>query len=262
MTNPPRNAGRALWLYGRHAVLAALRNPDRAVLRLRTIREDDEAAADARRRGVPCETVGRRALDRLLGAGAVHQGLALEVRALAPPGPEAVARRRLLLLDRVSDMRNVGAILRSAEAFGADAVLMPSAGAPTESGALAKAAAGALERVPMIAVPNLARSMERLKRTRGFWFVALADDAADTLADTDLRAPTGLVLGAEGAGVRRIVRRACDHEARIPMAGDVGSLNVAVAAGIALYELDRRAGGAAEERRPPRPGRAGGLRGS
>ena len=242
MTNPVQSSGRALWLYGRHAVLAALRNPDRTILRLRAVRGDGEAVAAAGRRDVPCETVDRRTLDRLLGTGAVHQGLALEVRALAPPGPEAVARRRLLLLDRVSDMRNVGAILRSAEAFGADAVLMPSAGAPKESGALAKAAAGALERVPMIAVPNLARAMERLKRVRGFWFVALADDGAGTLAELDLRAPTGLVLGAEGAGLRRIVRKACDHEARIPTAGGTGSLNVAVAAGIALYELDRRQG--------------------
>ena len=149
--------------------------------RSRTVRrllqtEAGDAAAAARRRGIPVETVERRLLDRRFGTGAVHQGIALQCDPLPPPDLEALAAppgpARLLLLDRVSDPRNVGAVLRSAEAFGARAVILPAAGAPAESAALAKAAAGALERVPLARVVNLARMLERLKAA-GYWFVAL-----------------------------------------------------------------------------------------
>ena len=238
-SKPP--AGGELWLHGRHAVAAALANRSRTVHRLLQTEAGDAAAA-ARRRGIPVETVERRLLDRRFGTGAVHQGIALQCDPLPPPDLEALAvppgPARLLLLDRVSDPRNVGAVLRSAEAFGARAVILPAAGAPAESAALAKAAAGALERVPLARVVNLARTLERLKAA-GYWFVAL-DGTADLALDRlDLADRVGLVLGAEGAGIRRLVRRACDFEAAIPMsAGD--SLNVAVAAGIALYEAHRQ----------------------
>ena len=237
---PP--AGGELWLHGRHAVAAALANRSRTVRRLLQTEAGDAAAA-ARRRGVPVETVERRLLDRRFGTGAVHQGIALQCDPLPPPDLEAIAAEpgpaRLLLLDRVTDPRNVGAVLRSAEAFGVRAVILPAAGAPAESAALAKAAAGALERVPLARVVNLARTLERLKAT-GYWFVAL-DGTADLALDRlDLAGRVGLVLGAEGAGIRRLVRRACDFEAAIPMSGGADSLNVAVAAGIALYEAHRQ----------------------
>ena len=246
---PP--AGGELWLHGRHAVAAALANRSRTVRRLLQTEAGDAAAA-ARRRGIPVETVERRLLDRRFGTGAVHQGIALQCDPLPPPDLEAIAAEpgpaRLLLLDRVSDPRNVGAVLRSAEAFGVRAVILPAAGAPAESAALAKAAAGALERVPLARVVNLARTLERLKAA-GYWFVAL-DGTADLALDRlDLAGRVGLVLGAEGAGIRRLVRRACDFEAAIPMSGGADSLNVAVAAGIALYEAHRQTymGGEAAE---------------
>ena len=237
---PP--AGGELWLHGRHAVAAALANRSRTVRRLLQTEAGDAAAA-ARRRGIPVETVERRLLDRRFGTGAVHQGIALQCDPLPPPDLEAIAAEpgpaRLLLLDRVTDPRNVGAVLRSAEAFGVRAVILPAAGAPAESAALAKAAAGALERVPLARVVNLARTLERLKAA-GYWFVAL-DGTADLALDRlDLAGRVGLVLGAEGAGIRRLVRRACDFEAAIPMSGGADSLNVAVAAGIALYEAHRQ----------------------
>ncbi len=236
-----RSAPDALWLYGRHAVLAALANEARLVRRL-LVAADGEAGAAARRRGVPVEEVERRELDRRFGAGAAHQGLALHCEPLPAPDLDALAARPgpacLLLLDRVSDPRNVGAALRSAAAFGARAVIMPKDGAPPETAALAKAAAGALERVALARAVNLARSMERLKAA-GFWFVALDGGAGRTLGALDLPDRVGLVLGAEGAGIRRLVRRTCDLEAAIPTGG--ASLNVAVAAGVALYEVRRRA---------------------
>ena len=247
MPNRTQNRGRPpargeLWLHGRHAVAAALANRSRAVRRLLQT-EAGEAAAAARSRGIPVETVERRLLDRRFGTASVHQGIALQCEPLPPPDLDAIAAEpgpaRLLLLDRVSDPRNVGAVLRSAEAFSVRAVIMPAAGAPAETAALAKAAAGALERVPLARVVNLARALERLK-TAGYWFAALDGEADLPLGRLDLTGRVGLVLGAEGAGIRRLVRRACDFEAAIPMSGGADSLNVAVAAGIALYEAHRQ----------------------
>ncbi|MCY3669515.1 MAG: 23S rRNA (guanosine(2251)-2'-O)-methyltransferase RlmB [Alphaproteobacteria bacterium] len=247
MANRTQNRGKPpaageLWLHGRHTVAAALANPSRRVCRLLQT-EAGEAEAAARRRGIPVETVERRLLDRRFGTGAVHQGIALHCEPLPPPDLDAIAAEpgpaRLLLLDRVSDPRNVGAVLRSAAAFGVRAVIMPAAGAPAETAALAKAAAGALERVPLARTVNLARTLERLKAA-GYWFAALDGTADLPLARLDLTGRIGLVLGAEGAGIRRLVRRACDFEAAIPMSGNADSLNVAVAAGIALYEAHRQ----------------------
>ncbi len=247
MPNRKQNSGRPpvageLWLHGRHAVAAALANRTRTVHRLFQT-EDGEAAAAARRRGIPVETVERRLLDRRFGTGAVHQGIALHCDPLSPPDLEVIAEppgpARLLLLDRVSDPRNVGAVLRSAEAFGARAVILPAVGAPAETAALAKAAAGSLERVPLARVVNLARTLERLKAA-GYWFAALDGKADLPLGHLDLTGRIGLVLGAEGAGIRRLVRRACDFEAAIPMSSGADSLNVAVAASIALYEAHRQ----------------------
>ena len=235
-------AAGALWLHGRHAVAAALANRSRMVGRLLQTKAGETAAA-ARRRGIPVETVERRLLDRRFGAASAHQGIALQCDPLPPPDLDAVAAApgpaRLLLLDRVSDPRNVGAALRSAEAFGARAVILPAVGAPAETAALARAAAGALERVPLARVVNLARALERLKAA-GYWFVALDGKADLPLGRLDLTGRVGLVLGAEGAGIRRLVRRACDFEAAIPMSGGADSLNVAVAAGVALYEAHRQ----------------------
>ncbi|HVA12456.1 MAG TPA: 23S rRNA (guanosine(2251)-2'-O)-methyltransferase RlmB [Stellaceae bacterium] len=238
------------WLYGRHAVTAALANPLRGVLRFLCLREniDEATALLAQARAAPRppgpEPVDRRALETALPPEAVHQGLALEARPLAEADlddvlaamPADKAPQILLLLDQVTDPHNVGAILRSAAAFAALAVIVPEHGAPPVTGALAKAASGALETVPLVRVINLARTLERVKAA-GFWCVGLDSDATDSLAALALPQRIALVLGAEGAGLRRLVREQCDYLAKLPTRGALHSLNVSNAAAVALYAL-------------------------
>jgi 23S rRNA (guanosine2251-2'-O)-methyltransferase len=188
----------------------------------------------------------RDAIAALLPPGAVHQGLALEVEPLREPGLDellreletASGRAAVVVLDQVSDPQNVGAVLRSAAAFGARAVLVGTHGAPSVTGALAKAASGAVDRVPLIRVVNLTRALAQLKGAR-FWICGLDETAEPLLSEIDLGARAALVLGSEGSGLRRLVREACDHLARLPTAPAQPTLNVANAAAVALYELAR-----------------------
>jgi len=234
------------WLYGNHPVRAALANPHRQLRRLL-------GTVDALRelgplpQGLGAETVDRQRLDQMLPAGAVHQGLAL----LAGPLPdlditEACSvvkgeRNLVVVLDQVTDPHNVGAILRSAAAFGARAVVMTDRHAPPDSPVLAKSASGALEVIPLVRVTNLARAMEHLAQL-GYWRVGLDGDGARTLAAARPSGPIALVLGAEGEGMRRLTREACDEIVRLPISGAVESLNVSNAAAIALYEVAREDG--------------------
>lgn len=251
--------GAPLLLYGLHPVRAALSNPTRRCRRLIATREAQAALA-----GLPAltalaiESAGRSDIDRLLPPGAVHQGVALEVEPL--PGatlddlvPAGDGPALIVALDQVTDPQNVGAIMRSAWLFGAAGMVLTDRHAPPESGALAKAAAGALDRLPVARVTNLARALGDLKAA-DFWAVGL-DGAAET--DIGAIAPPDravLVLGAEGAGMRRLTFETCDIVARIDMAAreaqdDAGgpaperliidSLNVSAAAAIALYALTR-----------------------
>ncbi len=244
------------WLYGRHAVAAALANPERRWRCLAVLPgQEDEgraliAAALAQRHGddEPLRVLDRNGFAALLSDDAVHQGLALEVEPLDPPDLDdllravALAPRALVVvLDQVGDPQNVGAVLRAAAAFGASAVVIAAHGAPPVGGALAKAASGALELVPLIPAVNLARALERLKEA-GFWCCGLDERAPQLLAELDLGARIALVLGAEGDGLRRLVREHCDHLARLPTSPAMPSLNVATAAAIALYELSRQLG--------------------
>ncbi|HEX7969008.1 MAG TPA: 23S rRNA (guanosine(2251)-2'-O)-methyltransferase RlmB, partial [Stellaceae bacterium] len=196
--------------------------------------------------GAP-EVLDRRGFDALLPQGAVHQGMALAAEPLPArdiddvldalsdlPEPHVI-----VLLDQVTDPHNVGAILRSAAAFAARAVVMPEHGAPPVTGALAKAASGALEAVPLLRVTNLARALDRLKEA-GVWCLGLEEGAEKTLTETDPGSRVALVLGAEGSGLRRLTRERCDLLARLPTLGAPASLNVSNAAAIALYELTRR----------------------
>jgi len=229
-------------------VLAALENPARPLRRLWATAEAATAVAtQAAARGLAVETLQRADLDTLLPPGAVHQGLALEVGPLPDfditdlESPAAGDSAVVVVLDQVSDPHNVGAILRSAAAFGALAVVTQDRHAPAETGALAKAASGALERVPMIRVPNLARALDDL-RDRGFWSVGLDAEAPVTLAGAGLSGGLALVLGAEGSGLRRLTRERCDYLARLPMMpGGAESLNVSNACAVGLYELRRSA---------------------
>lgn len=243
--------GARYWLYGWHVARAALANPARVVLRARATPEaykrlEAEAPSGLETRGIPLETASRGELDALLPPGAVHQGLALEVRPLRPPAlsawldglelDEAASRPVLVALDQVSDPHNVGAVLRSAAAFGARAVLAPRHGQAGESAALAKAASGALDVIPYIDAGNLARALASLKK-RGFWVLGLAGDAEAALEEADPGGPLALVLGGEGKGLRRLTREACDLLARLPTRPPITQLNVSNAAAVALYEM-------------------------
>lgn len=238
------------WLYGRHPVEAALANPKRTI---RTVVGTAEALAEIRplldaRDEVPVVTpVERSRLDDMLPPGAVHQGLALKAEPLSAVTVDDLIRRCadvqdavVVALDQVTDPHNVGAVMRSAAAFGAAAVLTQDRHAPEETAILAKSASGALERVPLVRVANLKQALDRLKEG-GWWTAGLAADAPMTLAGARLSGRIVLVLGSEGAGMRRLTREACDHLVRLPMTGAVESLNVSNAAAVALYELRRAA---------------------
>ena len=156
------------------------------------------------------------------------------------------------MLDGVTDPHNLGACLRVADGAGAHAVIAPRDHAAGISATVAKVASGAAETVPYFMVTNLARTLCELKE-RGIWITGLADQAAQTLYETDLRGPAALVLGAEGAGMRQLTRKSCDHLVRIPMQGAVESLNVSVASGICLYEALRQREGPGAQTAPARP---------
>lgn len=234
------------WLYGVHPVLAALSNPSRRCRRLVWTREVAARLGEGLPPGAPApEILERGAIERLLGAASVHQGIALQAEPLAelslselcggiaPDRPATV-----LILDQVTDPRNVGAAMRAAAAFGARAVVITERHAPPAGGALAKAAAGALETLPLIRAKNLARALAELKKN-GFWCLGLDAGADQALGQIDAGGRLALVLGAEGSGLRRLTREACDMLVRIPTAEAMQSLNVAAAAAVALYALTR-----------------------
>lgn len=228
------------WIYGAHAVQAALANPERRCRRLLMVAEARAAAGIGHARIAP-EIVARAELDRMLPPGAVHQGVALLADPLFEPALDeiidtAAPAAFVLVLDQVSDPHNVGAILRSAAAFGASAVILNERNTPPLTGALAKAASGAIERVPLVRVVNLARGLRQLKEA-GFWCIGLDGEAETSLARAIAPGRIALVLGAEGDGLRRLTAETCDTLARLPTQADFGSLNVSNAAACALYAV-------------------------
>jgi 23S rRNA (guanosine2251-2'-O)-methyltransferase len=232
-----------VWLYGHHAVAAALANPNRRLRRL-LLTEEAEAALGKLLPppwAVSPERVERSRLDTLLGRDIVHQGAALLADPLAPPSLQSVLEKPgvIIVLDQVTDPRNVGAIMRSAAAFGAAAVITQDRNAPEETGGLAKAASGALEKMPLLRAVNIARTIIALKAAN-VWCIGLdaAGKALSGPAFSDRR--VALVLGAEGEGLRRLTRETCDEIAGLTIKGAVESLNVSAAASVALYELSRR----------------------
>lgn len=235
--------GNDAYLYGFHAVLAALANPHRLAERLILTRN---AEADLTRQGVDLGALRPeiREMDdiaALLPPGAVHQGIALRTSPL--PDLDVVeaceGTDRVIVLDQVTDPHNFGAILRSAAVFGAGALVTTDRNSPPLGGVLAKAASGGLERVRIAKVTNLVRAIEELKNL-GFEVIGLDGEGEMSLPEMTLSPRVALVLGAEGAGLRRLTREHCDLLARLPAAGEMKSLNVSNAAAVALYELFRR----------------------
>ena len=235
------------FVYGVNPVLEALRAHPADVVRVLVEKSKgaERVAAAAAEAGVRVETAPSGELSRR-ARGGVHQGVGAELAEfkyaeledlLELPGPAF-----LLALDGVTDPQNLGALVRSAHALGAGGVIVPKDRASGVTPAVFKAAAGALEHCQVARVTNLTRAIDQLKEA-GVWTVALAADGDKSLESLDLLVPTALVLGSEGSGVRPLVRKTCDHVARIAMAGQVGSLNVAAAGAIALYEVARQRAG-------------------
>jgi len=230
------------WIWGWHAVEAVLANPRRSPPE-RILATPDRARQIEARYGAlkHLEVADNARLAQSLPQGAVHQGVALRGAVLAESALEDFAREPgavLLMLDQVTDPQNVGAILRSAAAFGALGVILQDRHAPKLTGALAKAAAGAVDKVAVAHVVNLARALDQLTDA-GWRAVGLAGEGGRPLAETLDGAATVLVLGSEGEGLRRLVAEHCDELAAIPMPGGFESLNVSAAAAVALYEATR-----------------------
>ena len=227
-------------LYGWHTVTAALANPARRIRRLLTTENaarrlvEDGFALPARHELVRPDVIAAR-----LGPDALHQGLLAEADPLASPEIEDVENGLVLVLDQITDPHNVGAILRTAAAFGAGAVVTTARHSPEATGVLAKSASGALEYVPIVTVQNLARGLTALKE-RGFLLVGLDSTGESDLAAANVRAPLALVLCAEGKGLRQLTRATCDVVARLNLPGAIKSLNVSNAAALALYVATTR----------------------
>jgi 23S rRNA (guanosine2251-2'-O)-methyltransferase len=230
----------ALWIYGLHPVLAALANSRRDIHRI-VATPNALARLEGAGAALPlaAEDSTPRQLDRLLGGEAVHQGIAIEVAPLEPLTTAALADANLVVvLDQLSDPHNVGAVMRSALAFGADAIVTTRRHAPSETGVLAKAASGALDRLAIVDVPNLARALDDI-RDLGFTSIGLDSEAETPIERAMSGERIALVVGAEGKGLRRLTRDTCDVVARLSMPGPLASLNVSNAAVLALYIASR-----------------------
>ena len=247
---PSYGAPSSAYLYGIHAVTQALLNPKRLHQRLLCTQKGYESLqetwAEALEDGIKLPEityVEKEDLERLLPRDAVHQDVLLDCQPLENEFlvdilAKAPENAKVIVLDQVTDPHNVGAILRSAAAFGATAVIMQKLHAPDITGTLAKAASGAVDIVPIVREVNLSRALEQLKEA-GFFCLGLAEEGKQTLASMNMTGKTALVLGAEGSGLRRLVAENCDELVKLPTQEPIASLNVSNAAAVALYELTR-----------------------
>lgn len=235
--NRSTNSDRLI-IYGTHAVEAVVANPKRVVHRLLATRNAAERLTTALiARGVEPEIVSSTQIERLVGSQTVHQGVAVDTEPLKPLDIDDLADMPLVVvLDRVTDPHNVGAILRSAAAFGAGALIMTERHAPQATATLAKSASGALEHVAVVPVKNLARALANLA-DHGFERIGLDSGESEPLEDYAVASPAALVLGAEGTGLRRLTRENCDQLLRLSTTGPIASLNVSNAAAVALHTI-------------------------
>jgi 23S rRNA (guanosine2251-2'-O)-methyltransferase len=249
VADPKRN-----FVYGLHAIGAVLEKAPERLLELWMAEPRDDARARhlkdrARAVGVRIQAASTESLTKLVG-DVVHQGAVAAVRPLRPWDEHDLMSELsqisgdplLLVLDGVTDPHNLGACLRTADAAGVHAVIIPKDRSAPVDGVARKVAAGAAEFVPVASVTNLARTLDLLKE-QAIWVVGTEGEAPQSLYQADLNRRLALVLGAEGSGMRRLTRERCDFVVRIPMAGQVESLNVSVAAGVALFEARRQRGG-------------------
>lgn len=237
----PAQAGGGHYVYGWHAVNAALANDQRTVLRI-IATEANARELDLSKRRLPTPHImDSREIDRIVGSEAVHQGIAAEVRPLEPYVLEDIINIEnpagpVVILDQVSDPHNVGAIMRTAAAYDAIAVITPKDHSAPETATMAKAASGALDVVPRVVVTNLATAMRELKDA-GYWIIGFEGESKKLLTDIKLTGKIALVMGAEGKGMRRLTGDLCDERVRLPMGERMESLNVSNAAAVALYHL-------------------------
>lgn len=236
-------------IYGFHSVEAVLRERAKDVhslhvLKKRNDKRLEKMVARATGRSIPIEMMDRAAMDQL-AEGGTHQGviarveereqIAGDLETIIESSPQPL----ILVLDGVQDPHNLGACLRTADATGVDAIIIPKRNAVGVTPTVERVAAGAAESVPVIAVTNLARTLERLGEA-GVWMTGTDDEAEDSLYEADLTGPTAIVMGSEQSGVRSLTGKHCDRMVHIPMAGSVSSLNVSVAAGVVLFEAIRQ----------------------
>lgn len=237
-------------LYGRHPVFAAINNPKRQILCLyctaENLAELKHICLSAHRDVNLIKTMERKEIDKLLSQEAVHQGFIAAVKELESTALEDICllaekqeNCHLLILDQVTDPQNIGAIIRSCVAFDTLALIVQDKNSPTESGAMAKASAGMIENLPIVRVTNLARAIETLKKS-GFWIIGMDGYAKTTIDKLDKSGKTAIIMGSEGSGMRRLIEESCDSTVRLPISEKVESLNVATAAAITLYELNKR----------------------
>ncbi len=229
-----------VWLFGTHAVEAALGNSRRKKYRL-LVNQESATTYKTEENEIEPEYVSRQYIESKLPLEAVHQGVALLVAPLDHMPIETICKNAtdksvIIVLDQVTDPRNIGAIMRSAIAFGASSLIVPDRHTPETSASMAKAASGAADLLPIVRVRNLARSLVLLKKA-GFWLAGLDAKAQKSIAETNLNGKLAIILGSEGSGLRRLTAQNCDYLINIPMDPSSGSLNVSVAASIALYEI-------------------------
>ncbi|MBP9752856.1 MAG: 23S rRNA (guanosine(2251)-2'-O)-methyltransferase RlmB [Proteobacteria bacterium] len=229
-----------IWLYGRHACLAALKNKHRKIYKILLSSEKDKSLLprlDGKK--VDIQIVDKKKFEDLFSKDAVHQGIAVQVDPLPLKNLDALEKLNkenqiVVLLDQVSDPQNIGSILRSCAAFGVDALIIPERFNLKENATLAKVASGSLELVQRIVVGNLNQTIKSLQ-SLGFWTVAFSEEAKDPLHKINLKGKVALVVGSEGDGVRRLINENCDFHAHLP-SSDFSTLNVATATAIALYQ--------------------------
>lgn len=236
--------GKDIYLYGKHPVSLALENKRRIVkevLLLPTAQDKIKIP-----KNIPFKLVSKEQIEAHVGKEAVHQGIIARCAPLPPldtfdiiENAEQKEKDLVVILDQVTDPHNIGAILRSAAAFNASAVIIPQAGAPDETGVLAKSASGALELIPLVKVKNLSRTMDELKEA-GYWCIGLDGYAKKSIYQTKLPKKAVIVMGSEGDGLRRLTAEKCDDTVKLPMNPKVESLNVSNACAVTLYEWNRQ----------------------